>query len=225
MACAGWTRFRCRCGEFEKFLHSETDLHPLLVCGLAHAQFETIHPFLDGNGRVGRLLLTFLLCHAGELRLPLLYLSHYLKSNRTEYYERLTAIRRQGEWEGWLRFFLKGVAVVAKEAEATAGQIVQLREDCRREVIAAGMTSTAPLTLVDVLFDKPLINVNVACEVLGRSFVSANNMINKFCDLKILAEVTGNKRNRLFRFERYLTLFEQRDVVLDPGSVESTHFN
>ncbi|HEY3747853.1 MAG TPA: Fic family protein [Pseudonocardiaceae bacterium] len=210
-------------GEFEKFLHSDTDLHPLLVCGLAHAQFETIHPFLDGNGRVGRLLLTFLLCHAGELRLPLLYLSHYLKANRAEYYERLTAIRLRGEWEDWLRFFLKGVATVAKEAEATAGRIVQLREDCRHEVTAAGMASAAPLTLIDALFDKPVINVKVASELLGRSVMSTNTMINRFCDLKILTEVTGHKRNRRFRFDRYLTLFDQRDIVLDPAFAERTH--
>lgn len=211
-------------GEFERFLHEEKVLHPLLVCGLAHAQFETIHPFLDGNGRVGRLLLTFLLCHAGVLRLPLLYLSHYLKLHRTEYYDRLTAIRAHGDWEGWLRFFLKGVAFVAQEAEATAGQIVQLRETCRREIIEAGMSSATPLILIDALFDRPLINVTVASEILGVSYVSANNIINKLCDLKILVEVTGGRRNRLFRFERYVKLFDHQHVDTEYPNTEHTQF-
>lgn len=199
-------------GEFEKFLHADTDLHPLLVCGLAHAQFETIHPFLDGNGRVGRLLLTFLLCHAGVLRLPLLYLSHYLKQHRSEYYDRLTAIRERGDWEGWLRFFLKGVTLVAQEADATANRIVRLREACQREIIDAGMTSTAALSLMDTLFNRPIINAKIAREAMGSSVATAHNMMNRLCDLGILNEATGNRRNRVFRFDRYLSLFDQRDT-------------
>jgi Fic family protein len=208
--------------NFEKFLHADNEMPPLLVCAIAHAQFETIHPFLDGNGRVGRLLLTFLLCHAGVLRLPLLYLSHYLKLHRAEYYDRLMAVRIQGDWEGWLRFFLRGVAFVAREAELTAGRIVDLREECRREV--AGLASAAPLLLIDALFDRPLINVNVAREILGMSYVSANNIIGRFCELGVLTEVTGGRRNRLYRFQRYLELFDHQDEVPVAEAVEETQF-
>src|SRR6266567_3206731 len=118
---------RAALGNLERFLHDADGLDPLIVCALAHAQFETIHPFLDGNGRVGRLLITFLLCHAKVLQRPVLYLSHYLKQHRASYYDRLMAIRTAGDWEGWLRFFLTGVGEVAREAEQTARGIVQLR--------------------------------------------------------------------------------------------------
>src|SRR4029077_18136960 len=107
---------RVALGNLERFLHDAGGLDPLIVCALAHAQFETIHPFLDGNGRVGRLLITFLLCHEEILKRPLLYLSHYFKLNRAEYYDRLQAVRDRRDWEGWLKFFLQGVAQVAEEA-------------------------------------------------------------------------------------------------------------
>src|ERR1700722_10155569 len=117
--------------NLEKFLHD--DSLPLLIqCGLAHAQFETIHPFLDGNGRVGRLLITFLLCQKRTLERPLLYLSHYLKQHRTEYYDRLTSIRNDSDWEGWLKFFLRGVHQVGQEAAETARNILRIREERRR---------------------------------------------------------------------------------------------
>lgn len=200
-------------GNFEKYLHDNDNLHPLLVCGLAHAQFETIHPFLDGNGRMGRLLVTFLLCHAGVLRLPLLYLSHYLKLHRAEYYDRLMAVRSTGDWEGWLRFFLAGVEFVAREAEATGSRIVELREDCRSEVLAEFTSTTAPLVLLDELFNRPIINVPTARDALTMSYVAANSLIGRFCDLGILVEITGNKRNRLFRFDRYVDLFDHEDPI------------
>ena len=129
---------RTALGNLERFLHDSDGLDPLIVCALAHAQFETIHPFLDGNGRVGRLLITFLLCHEKVLQRPVLYLSHYLKQHRGTYYDRLMAIRYEGDWEGWLRFFLTGVATVAREAEQTARRIVQLREQLRRRSAGGG---------------------------------------------------------------------------------------
>ncbi len=208
-------------GNFESFLHESGSLHPLLACGIAHAQFETIHPFLDGNGRVGRLLITFLLCHAGTIRRPLLYISHYLKLHRAEYYDRLMAVRRNGDWEGWLRFFLRGVAFVAAEAEDTAGKIVDLREQVRAEVSAAGMPATT-FALIDQLFYRPIVNVNIAKDALGTSFVTANNMINRLCELEILVEVTGGKRNRRFRFDRYLALFEYVEVDVGLSGTERT---
>ena len=118
-------------GNLEKFLH-DSNAFPLLVkCGIAHAQFETSHLFSDGSGRVGRLLITFLLCEQGALARPLLYLSHYLKAHRAQYYDRLTAIRNDDDWEGWLKFFLTAIRVVSEEAVATAREILALRESCR----------------------------------------------------------------------------------------------
>jgi len=120
--------------NLESFLHGQDTLPALIRCGLAHVQFETLHPFLDGNGRVGRLLITFLLVHQGVLHRPLLYLSYYLKRHRTEYYDRLMAVREEGNWEGWLRFFLRGIVETAEEATSTAQAIVRLREVHREKI-------------------------------------------------------------------------------------------
>jgi Fic family protein len=193
-------------GELERFLHDPGGLDPLIVCALAHAQFETIHPFLDGNGRVGRLLITFLLCHAEVLRRPVLYLSHYLKQHRGTYYDRLMAIRYEGDWEGWLRFFLTGVATVAREAEQTARRIVELREQLRHTAQSADMSVNA-LKLLDHLFEQPVINVKAAQERLDVSFPAANGMIRDLQKVGVLTEVTGGRRNRMFRFDPYLDLF------------------
>jgi Fic family protein len=198
--------------NLERFLHDSGGLDPLIICALAHAQFETIHPFLDGNGRIGRLLVTFLLCHEDVLQRPVLYLSHYLKQHRASYYDRLMAIRLAGDWEGWLRFFLTGVAQVAREAEQTARKIVQLREDARRSAEHAGMSVNA-LRLLSHLFEQPLINVNAARDVLGISYVAANGLVKELCSAGILTETTGGSRNRIFRFDPYLDLFV--DVTTD----------
>ncbi len=206
---------RAALGNLERYLHDPGGLDPLIVCALAHAQFETIHPFLDGNGRVGRLLVTFLLCHAGVLQRPVLYLSHYLKQHRAIYYDRLMAVRLAGDWEGWLRFFLTGVRDVAREAEQTARRIVQLREKVRRQTQSAGMSVTA-FTLLDYLFENPLITVNAARDRLGVSFPAANGMIRELCTIGLLREVTGGRRNRMFRFDPYLDLFA--DVAETSGS-------
>jgi Fic family protein len=129
---------------------------PALVhCGLAHAQFETIHPFLDGNGRVGRLLITFLLCHRDVLHRPLLYLSYYLKRHRAEYYDRLMSVRDDGNWEGWLKFFLRGVEETAKEATRTAKAMLHLRETHRALVDQHSLGQNS-LRLLDLLFERPL---------------------------------------------------------------------
>src|SRR2546426_4331371 len=145
--------------RFEKFLHDDS-LPVLIHTGLAHAQFETIHPFLDGNGRVGRLLITFLLCERKVLHRPLLYLSHYLKMHRAEYYDRLTAIRNDGNWESWLKFFLRGIDEVSGEAITTARQIFALRDE-HRQAINKDMGSIAGsgLRLLDYLYEQPMINV------------------------------------------------------------------
>jgi Fic family protein len=197
---------RTALGNLERFLHDSGGLDPLIVCALAHAQFETIHPFLDGNGRVGRLLITFLLCHEKVLQRPVLYLSHYLKQHRASYYDRLMAVRVAGDWEGWLRFFLTGVAEVAREAEQTARRIVQLREDVRLRAQDARMSASA-FRLITHLFEQPIINVNAARDQLGISYVAANGLIKELSEVGILTETTGGNRNRIFRFDPYLDLF------------------
>jgi Fic family protein len=193
-------------GDFEKFLHDPGDLPPLVHVGLAHAQFETIHPFIDGNGRVGRLLITFLLVHHDVLHQPVLYLSVYLRRNCDEYYDRLMMIRDDGDWEGWLDFFLRGVAETSEEATMTARRIVQLREDERARLQEHGLGGNA-LRLLDLLFDRPLVNVKLVKDRLGVSFATASKLIERAEDLAIVREITGRKRDRLFRHEPYLKLF------------------
>ena len=194
--------------NLEHFLHDDTGLPILIHCGLAHAQFETIHPFLDGNGRVGRLLITFLLCNRGVLQRPLLYLSHYLKRHRSEYYDRLMAIRNDGDWEGWLRFFLRGVAVTAEEATATARSIIKMREEHRARAHDRGLGVNG-LGLLDLLYQWPILNVNFAKDRLGISYGTANKLIEEFVNAGFLEEITGGQRNRRFRYVPYLHLFDE----------------
>jgi Fic family protein len=147
-------------GDLERFLHSESSLPVLVQVGLAHAQFETIHPFLDGNGRIGRLLITFLLVERRLLAKPVLYLSHYFKRYRAEYYERLQAVRDAGDWEGWLAFFLRGVTEVAAEAAATAAAILRMREDYRARITdRLGRAAGNGHRVMDKLFDHPIVTV------------------------------------------------------------------
>ena len=198
--------------ELERFFHDVDGLPPLIKVGLVHAQFETIHPFLDGNGRVGRLLITFQLSEAEILREPILYLSIFFKRHRQEYYDRLQAIRDHGEWERWLAFFLEGVATVAEEATETAKKIVRLREE-KRELLAArlGRRSGNGLRLLDHLFQAPYIDVRDAEAATELSQPAAGALVNSLQEIGVLDEVTGNKRNRVFAFRDYLQLFEERE--------------
>jgi Fic family protein len=198
--------------NLEKFLHD--DSLPLLIqCGLAHAQFETIHPFLDGNGRVGRLLIAFLLCQKRALERPLLYLSHYLKQHRAEYYDRLTAIRNDGDWEGWLKFFLRGVHQVGQEAADTARNILRIREEHRQllnQKLSKDKLAATPYDFVflEYLFQQPIVTVRLAEQHLNCAFVTANKVVERFVNLSLLEEMTGFQRNRRFRYAPYLALFE-----------------
>ena len=208
--------------DFERFLNGGADLPPLIHCALAHAQFETIHPFLDGNGRVGRLLIAFLLCYRGILHRPLLYLSAFLASNRVEYYDRLMAIRERGDWEGWLRFFLRGVAETADEATRTAQGILELRERHRKVLQDAGVGQHAH-RLLDVLFERPVINVSFAEQSLGVTYATANKLVNQFQHLRVLDETTGQRRNRRYSYMPYLSLFEEHHQgPLDPSTAQTT---
>src|ERR1022692_3076044 len=211
-------------GDLELFLHDPDRPHPLITCALAHAQFETIHPFADGNGRVGRLLITFLLCHAGVLRRPLLCLSHYLKLHRAEYYDRLTAVRFAGDWEGWVAFFLRGVSEVAREAEQTAQHIVELREKTRQEFQSRDMSANA-FKLLDHLFFNSLTTGNAAKDALGVSYRYANDVIADLVASGMLEEITGQRRNRRFRFARYLALFQEPpESATADATVQETMF-
>ena len=196
-------------GALERFLHEAKATVPLLVrCGLAHAQFETIHPFLDGNGRVGRLLITLMLCEDGALSRPLLYLSLYLKAHRAEYYDRLTAIRNHGHWEQWLNFFLRGVSLTARVATQTARDIVALREAHRGTV---AKTAKA-LVLLDALYRQPTVSVNKVAQILSCTFPTAAKLVREFAARGWLHELTGYERNRLWRYQPYLDLFH-RDTL------------
>jgi Fic family protein len=204
-------------GQLENFLHAERTRVPLLIrCGLAHAQFETIHPFLDGNGRVGRLLITLMLCEERALSRPLLYLSLFLKAHRAEYYDRLTAIRTQGHWEQWLMFFLRGVSTTALAATQTAKDIVALRDAHRRDVAK----NAKALTLLDHLFRYPTVSVNSVAKLMGCTFPTAAKLVADFESRSWLFEVTGQERNRLWRYKPYLNLFhrETMDAMVSVGS-------
>lgn len=197
-------------GAFERFVHEHAHDVPVLIrCALAHAQFETIHPFLDGNGRVGRLLITFMLVEAKALSLPLLYLSIYLKGNRSEYYDRLTRVRMRGDWEGWVKFFLRGVSQTARLATDTGREILKLREAHR----AAFSKNSNALTLLDTLFTQPHLDVKQAATVMQCSFVTANRIVGELQTAGVLKEITGQARNRVYRYEPYLQLFERQSVA------------
>lgn len=186
-------------GDLERFLHDKAPMPYLVRAGIAHAQFETIHPFVDGNGRVGRLLMTFMLCEHKILRKPLLYLSYFLKKNRIEYYERLQAVRDSGQWEPWLRFFLKGVAEVAEEATHTASKIVRLREQHRKLITDnLGRGVWRGLKLLEFLYRRPVVSISMIAKTCDLTFQGASDIAKQFVSLGILRETTGSRRHRLF---------------------------
>ena len=204
-------------GALEKFLHAPGDIPHLIHCALCHAQFETIHPFLDGNGRVGRLLISFLLVHRGVLHRPILYLSTYLKRHRAEYYDRLMAVRNDGNWESWIDFFLQGVAETAEEATMVATRIVKMKEDHRLLLQDRGYPANAQ-KLLDLLYQRPLVNARLVSSILPITEVTATNAINNLVSENLLVEITGRTRNRVFRYEPYWKLFTDHVAGLDNDS-------
>lgn len=208
--------------DFELFLHSEDELPVLVHVGIAHAQFETIHPFMDGNGRVGRLLVTFLLMHRGVLHRPLLYLSLFLKRHREEYYDRLMAIRDEGDWEAWLEFFVRGVAETAEEATVKARAIVELRDEHLTAIDSAGFATNAR-RLLDLLYRRPLVDVPLVRDELSVAFGTANKLVDQLVDIGIVREVTGRRRDRVFRFDSYLDFFAgDEDQPIETAAVQET---
>jgi Fic family protein len=194
--------------NLEDFLHADTQLPLLIKIGLAHAQFETIHPFLDGNGRVGRLLITFLLCEKEVLLKPVLYLSHYFKRYRQQYYEHLQAVRDNGLWEHWLAFFLKGVLEVSEQAADKARRILLLREEHRRIITdELGRAAGNGHRVLEHLYENPIIAVSNVQGLISSTYASANNLVAKLTKLGVVQEITGQKRNRRFIYGNYIRLF------------------
>ena len=196
-------------GDLEKFLNdNEQHIPVLIMTGLAHAHFETIHPFLDGNGRIGRLLISFLLYQREILQKPVLYISHYFKENRQEYYDRLQAVRDKGHWEQWIKFFLRGVWSASQEATDTARKIVDLREKHRKLITDEfGRVAGNGIKVLEHLYQRPIINAKTIKAITGVSYPAANSLLVKFTEHGILIESTGRNRNRLFRYEEYIGLF------------------
>ena len=195
--------------ELELFLNSPSSLPLLVQIAIAHVQFETIHPFLDGNGRVGRLLITFLLMNRGLLTQPVLYLSHHFKRHRSAYYEHLQTVRTRGDWEGWVEFFLQGVIDVSREAALTAKAILAMREEYRSKIAdTMGRGAGSAHRVMEKLFDQPIVAVATVREWLDITPAGANSVVNRLVEIGLLTEITGYARNRRFRFDPYLRLFE-----------------
>jgi Fic family protein len=191
--------------QLERFLHDEAPGVPDVVrAGMAHVQFETLHPFLDGNGRIGRLLITLILIHSGILREPLLYLSLYLKQHRARYYELLDVVRRDGDWEAWLLFFLDGVRESADGAVSTAQRLDALFLEDRERIVPVGRRAGSALRVHTALKNRPLTSVNQVVDRTGLSFPAANKTLELLVELGIAREITGKQRNRIFAYDRYL---------------------
>lgn len=190
--------------DFERFIHAEDTLPPVVRAGLLHVQFESIHPYLDGNGRIGRLLVTLLLEHWGLLTRPLLYLSLFLKRHRQEYYRRLNAVRLEGDWEGWLDFFLDGVATIADEAVNTARDLFTLVTADRARVLQQDGVNLLAVQLFERLPRRPIITAPWVVETLGTSKPTANRAIDALSRAGVLVETTGKKRDRIYAYQAYL---------------------
>jgi Fic family protein len=211
----------------EKYLHEEDGLPLLIKIGLAHAQFETIHPFLDGNGRVGRLLIAFLLCEREVLFKPVLYLSHYFKQHRQAYYEHLQAVRDEGAWEAWLRFFLRGVVEVSQEATETARKILLLREEHRKTITEEfGRAAGNGHRVIERLYEHPIVSVNDVQEIIGATYQAANELVKRLVQCNILHEITGHTKYRRYIYRSYIQLFhtDEPDTMghtLNPATIRT----
>ena len=196
--------------QLERFFHAEHQGIPLLMkAALAHVQFETIHPFLDGNGRLGRLLITFLLCEAGALKEPVLYLSLYFKTHRKRYYELLQSVRETGDWESWIIFFLEGVVETATQATDTARQLLELFEKDRLAISALGRPAASTLRVHELLQKRPLLSVPATTKELGLSKPTVAKAMEHLEKLGIVREITAKQRRRIYAYVRYLDILNQ----------------
>ena len=193
-------------GDMEQFIHAASALPPLVKIGLVHVQFETIHPFLDGNGRIGRLLIAALLEHFGLLPEPLMYLSGYLKQHQAEYYRCLSNVRTEGDWEGWVQFFLEGVAVAASDAERGIVAIASLIAADRRRLLNSPNAGPASYRLFEMLPMMPRFTIEQVRQKLDTSFPTANAAVKVLEGLGIAVELTGQKKNRSYSYRSYIDL-------------------
>jgi len=196
-------------GDLENYMHSEYQLPKLVDCALIHYQFETIHPFLDGNGRLGRLLITFYLSWKDLLEKPLLYMSYYLKKNRQEYYDRLGLVRKNGDYEQWIRFFLEGVIQTSRSAIDDAKKILQLREKDKNLLWEKDISSRFAVAFLEKLFYMPYVTVKDVQQELEISYQTASNLVKSFEDIGILREITGKKRGKRFAYKNYLDILAE----------------
>ena len=196
--------------DTKRFIHdTATDLPPLVKVALIHAQFETIHPFLDGNGRIGRLLITVLFEYWGVLSEPLLYVSAYLKQHQAEYYRRLSAIRTDGDWESWVTFFLEGVASAAGDAEKTIIEVASLLASDRKRRLQSHKAGSNSYRLFELLPVMPRFTIEHVRQQLGTSFPTATAAVNVLVDLGIAVEMTGQKKNRSYSYQAYVELLSR----------------
>ena len=200
--------------DLEHFLHArDVGLSALLRAGLAHVQFETIHPFLDGNGRVGRLLITFMLCHDEVLREPLLYLSLYFKQHREDYYALLNDVRQNGDWEAWLLFFLDGVTQTAEGAVQTAQRLLSLFQKDQSRIQQAGRAAGSALRVHQVLQERPIVSLQELVNRTDLSFHAVTSGMQILEQFGVARELTGKKRNRLFGYDQYLAILGEGTEV------------
>ena len=197
-------------GELERFLHAEDDGLPILVrAGLAHVQFETIHPFLDGNGRVGRLLITLLLCEAGVLSQPMLYLSVHFKRHRDRYYELLDRVRQTGDWEAWLAFFLQGVQETAENAATTARRLTERFAADRERLATEGRKAGSALRVHEALQERPILSIPETCKRTGLAFPTVSAAMRLLEATGVVREITGFSRNRVYVYNEYLRILNE----------------
>ena len=197
--------------DWERFWHNEKIAVPVLIkIAIGHYQFETIHPFLDGNGRIGRLLILLQLIERGFLQYPVLYISHFFETHRQQYYDSLDRVRRNDDLEQWILFFLDGVILTAKNSKETFTQILSLREIFERKIMTLGRKAERAKKLLLHLFSRPVVNVRDVQEILGVKYPAANKLIGDFVELGILKEKTGFSRNRLFAMDDYIAIFRKK---------------
>jgi Fic family protein len=203
-------------GKFELFLHDQPEPTPVLLkAALAHVQFETIHPFLDGNGRLGRLFISLLLCEQKVLREPMLYLSYYFKAHRQYYYDLLNKVRLTGDWEAWLDFFAEAIIVTASQAVDTAHGLLALAKNDREKIGALGRSSASANEVHRVLLEHPIASSNWLVKKTGLTAATVNNALNHLVNIGVVRELTAKKRNRVFHYSRYIEILDEGTELPD----------
>lgn len=206
-------------GNLENFINDvDTRTSPIVKAGLIHVQFETIHPFLDGNGRMGRLLITFLLCAEGALSKPFLYLSLYFKEHRADYYDALQRVRSDGDWEGWMRFYLIGVAHTAQQATRTAQALLTLFAADRERVLQLGRSATSAIRVYEHLQQRVIASIPRTAEALNLSVPTVTAALGRLVELRIAREITGKSYARQYVYDRQLKLLNQGDEETSTGA-------